>query len=166
MSSSLARYMATLFAITWLSSSGTPVASESEILSNTGGIVDYELSRVEFLPGRPAPGDSFENSAKFPSADQVRLLEADATFIMDMPDGLGAEVIGSTDTHECFEPDCRALSLRRAKCAYDWLLNHGVPVWKLKGPKGDANDYPIGDNETEEGRQYNRRVQFDFVSTK
>jgi OOP family OmpA-OmpF porin len=164
MISHLVRYMTALSVVASMSLPSAAIASqESDPSSNKIGIVDYELKRVEFQPGRPSAGESFEDSAKNPSTIQVRLLEQNATFLKDMPPQVGAEVAGSTDTQECKGMECRELSLRRAQCVYKWLIDHGVPASKLSGPKGDGTDYPIGDNDTEEGRQFNRRVQLNFV---
>ena len=158
------RYLIALFiAALLLSCSTTNAPRESRTPSNRIVILDYELNKVEFQPGRPLSGESFEDAAKAPSAVQVRLLEGNVAFLKGASANLGAEVIGSTDNHECIGAECRKLSLRRAECVYKWLLDHGTPASKLKGPKGDGADYPIGDNNTEEGRQGNRRVQFEFV---
>lgn len=159
-----ARYLIAFFiAALLLACSATNVPHESTPSSNRVVVVDYELNRVEFQPGRPLSGESFEDAAKTPSAVQVRLLAETVAFLKGASAKLGVVVIGSTDNHECTGAECRKLSLRRAECVYKWLLDHGVPASKLKGPKGDGADYPIGDNNTEEGRQYNRRVQFEFL---
>lgn len=143
----------------------TKAAGGLDTSGSEHGIVDYELYRLEFRAGHPLAGESFEDAAKPPSADQLRLLEENALFLTGASPKLGAEVIGSTDSRECAELECRELSLRRAESVCKWLVEHGVAASRLI-PKGDGADYPIGDNSTEEGRQYNRRVQFDLFAVR
>ena len=49
------------------------------------------------------------------------------------------------------------LSDRRAKSVYDYLTSRGVDPGRLSSI-GKGESAPIADNETEEGRQQNRRV--------
>lgn len=126
------------------------------------GTVDYELPRVEFQRGRPQASETFEESAAPPAADQVKRLMVSVRFLEDVPQ-VGVEIIGSTDTQECKGAECRELSIRRARCVYLWLVGHGISASRLRGPKGDGSDYPIGSNDSEEGRQSNRRVQLELM---
>jgi OOP family OmpA-OmpF porin len=50
-----------------------------------------------------------------------------------------------------------SLSDRRAKSVYDYLTSRGVDPARLSSI-GKGESMPIADNETEEGRQQNRRV--------
>ena len=159
--------LTTLFVVASMSSCSIAFAShEGETSAPKAGIVDYQLSSVQFLSGHPLPGESFEVSAKTPSATQIHLLEVNATFIKELPAEVGVEIAGSADDRECVGSECYDLSLRRATCVYDWVIANGVSASKLRGPRGYGTDYPIDDRDSEAGRQYNRRVQFDFVSTK
>lgn len=74
------------------------------------------------------------------------------------------EIMGFTDRHECAASECDDLSFRRAKSVYDWLLSRGLSSSKLKGPTGNGSEWPIDRSGTEDGWQYNRRVQFDYVA--
>jgi outer membrane protein OmpA-like peptidoglycan-associated protein len=130
------------------------------------GTLDYQLHRVEFQVGRPRSDESFEESATPLLSDQVKLLAANLAFLQGAPAGLGVQIVGATDTNECYGAECRELSLRRAQCVYRWLVQHGLPPSRLTKPRGDGADYPIDDNESEEGRQSNRRVQFELVPLK
>ena len=69
------------------------------------------------------------------------------------------KAIGFTDGNECVASECAALSLRRAKYVRDWFLEHGVPKERLDEPEGRGSNEPIDTNETEEGRQRNRRAE-------
>ncbi|PIE05441.1 MAG: porin, partial [Sorangium cellulosum] len=51
------------------------------------------------------------------------------------------------------------LSKQRAAAVVKWLVNHGVEANRLVS-KGHGPDKPMGSNDTEQGRQSNRRVEF------
>ncbi|HMA93946.1 MAG TPA: OmpA family protein, partial [Polyangiaceae bacterium] len=53
----------------------------------------------------------------------------------------------------------KALSDKRAAAVKKWLVNAGVEEKRLES-KGFGQDQPIDTNDTDEGRQNNRRVQF------
>lgn len=62
--------------------------------------------------------------------------------------------------------DSRELSVERAASISNYFeQNNGLPS-TLMVPIGLANDYPIADNDTEEGRQKNRRVEIVIISKK
>ena len=67
------------------------------------------------------------------------------------------EISGHTDNVGVAEHNL-SLSLRRAKSVVDYLVMHGIEPRRLLY-KGYGDTYPISDNETEYGRQLNRRVQ-------
>jgi len=52
----------------------------------------------------------------------------------------------------------QALSERRANAVRDWLVTHGVSQDRLM-IMGFGEDRPVADNNSEEGRRYNRRVR-------
>ncbi|MBK8257880.1 MAG: OmpA family protein [Polyangiaceae bacterium] len=54
------------------------------------------------------------------------------------------------------------LSQARANAVRDWLVRKGVPSAKLS-PKGYGSKVPRASNDTDQGRQENRRVQFVIV---
>jgi len=55
------------------------------------------------------------------------------------------------------------LSVNRAKSVLDFLQNKGIGVGRVTS-NGFGETNPIGTNETEEGRQLNRRVEFKIVT--
>lgn len=67
---------------------------------------------------------------------------------------------GHTDTVGSDE-DNQRLSEARAKAVYNFLLEKGVAEERLKYI-GFGEDKPIADNETAEGRQQNRRTEFEL----
>lgn len=68
------------------------------------------------------------------------------------------EIIGHTDNQG--EPkDNLSLSVKRSRAVYDYLAGKDVATDRMKfAGKGDTE--PLEDNETEEGRALNRRVEF------
>ncbi|MGE5186119.1 MAG: OmpA family protein [Acidobacteriota bacterium] len=56
----------------------------------------------------------------------------------------------------------KQLSDDRAKSVMKWLTDHGIPVAELSS-QGYGSDKPIADNNTEEGREQNRRVEFTIL---
>ena len=54
------------------------------------------------------------------------------------------------------------LSEQRAKAVRDYLVENGIPAKQLV-IRGYGKSRPIADNNTEEGRQRNRRVEFKFI---
>ncbi|MBX3102331.1 MAG: PD40 domain-containing protein [Bacteroidetes bacterium] len=55
------------------------------------------------------------------------------------------------------------LSEARAKSVVSWLIEQGVPMARLEF-KGIGESSPIDTNDTEEGRQNNRRTEFEIIS--
>ncbi len=55
-----------------------------------------------------------------------------------------------------------ATSRRRAKACYDYLVSQGIRSERMRYI-GYGVDFPIASNETEEGRQQNRRVEFELL---
>ncbi len=57
------------------------------------------------------------------------------------------------------------LSRKRAVAVRDYLVEKGVPSVRIQ-TKGYGSSMPIGDNQSEDGRQANRRIQFRIVKVK
>ena len=74
--------------------------------------------------------------------------------------GLSVEVGGHTDSQGSDENN-QVLSEMRAKAIAQFMIDRGVPADTLK-PVGYGEEQPIGDNETREGRQQNRRISFEW----
>lgn len=73
------------------------------------------------------------------------------------------EIQGHTDNVGKNEIN-QQLSVERAEAVRRWLVQKGIPNAKLTA-KGYGSSKPVGSNDTEEGRQQNRRVQFLIVPT-
>jgi outer membrane protein OmpA-like peptidoglycan-associated protein len=122
-----------------------------------------DLEKIIFKAGHPRNGEALAQALSEPTSEQFEILEANADVLRRTP-GITVEIGGFADSHECSKSGCYYLSLRRARVVYEWLVVHGVPVSKLKGPTANGSDWPIDRTGKEEGSQYNRRVQFDSVS--
>lgn len=109
--------------------------------------------------------EKIEISSKIPfEFGKARLLKA-AEFVLDdvvdvllQHPELVIRVEGHTDnTGE--EAKNVALSDQRAAAVVEYLVAHGVPATRLKA-RGYGFSKPVADNDTEEGRAKNRRVEF------
>lgn len=93
----------------------------------------------------------------YPELDRLhKLLE-------NYPD-MRIEIGGHTDDHGSLKYNTE-LSESRAKAVVDYLVNMGIDSDRLEY-KGYAYLNPIDTNDTEEGRQNNRRVEFKVLSVK
>lgn len=68
-----------------------------------------------------------------------------------------AEIYGHTDNFGTYNERCR-LSVERAQVVKAYLIKKGVPANQIFC-KGCADQHPIGDNNTADGRAVNRRVE-------
>ncbi len=74
------------------------------------------------------------------------------------------EVSGHTDNKGSHEYN-KKLSEARAKAVVDFLIKQGIDAKRMTY-RGASFDEPIATNDTEEGRQMNRRVEFKIISNK
>ncbi|MGK4007998.1 OmpA family protein [Sorangium sp. So ce1036] len=92
------------------------------------------------------------------------LLEEVAGVLKEHPEILKVEVQGHTDPRGGRAYNMK-LSQARAESVVKALVQRGVEAERLT-PKGYGPDVPIADNDTAEGRQKNRRVQFKILEKK
>ncbi|MFZ5553269.1 MAG: OmpA family protein [Bacteroidota bacterium] len=71
------------------------------------------------------------------------------------------EISGHTDNKGTDEYN-QSLSANRAKAVYNYLISKGIDKARLTA-KGYGKTKPVAANDTEEGRQTNRRVEFMFI---
>jgi hypothetical protein len=134
------------------------------VLSSAGAST-VQLASIDFKSGHPNPKESIVQATSYTEETLNEVLETNARALKEIPQ-LGAEITGFSDERECAGRDCDELSLRRAALVYQWLIEHGVPVSKLRGPSVGDRTFKLDNNDTERGRQLNRRVQFDLFSIK
>ncbi|MCA2005609.1 MAG: OmpA family protein, partial [Ignavibacterium sp.] len=68
------------------------------------------------------------------------------------------EIGGHTDLTGMYKKNIE-LSQKRANSVKDWLVRHGIDAGRIIA-KGYGPDKPIASNDTPEGRQKNRRIEF------
>lgn len=79
------------------------------------------------------------------------------SFLKENPK-IRVEIGGHTDNSGSAAHN-RELSEKRARSVYEFMVNHGIEKSRLS-LKGYGPDRPLAPNETEEGRQKNRRIEF------
>lgn len=89
------------------------------------------------------------------------LLDDVAKMMVDNPQIEVLQVEGHTDATGGAATN-KKLSRARAESVRDYLVGRGVDNKRLVA-KGFGPDKPIADNETEEGREANRRVEFNII---
>ena len=82
-------------------------------------------------------------------------------FLSENPE-VKVEISGHTDNSGS-APYNKQLSEKRAHSVYDYLINQGLTPDRLT-TKGYGSDKPIADNNTEPGRQKNRRIEFKIMN--
>ena len=123
---------------------------------------DDDLSKVKLEAGQV-----FQLKNLFFETDEAELLPRSYTELnkllqrmRERPE-MVIQVIGHTDNRG--EQDYnQGLSERRAKAVVDFLLINGISAGRVTY-QGFGSSRPVAGNETEEGRQLNRRVEFVVV---
>jgi OOP family OmpA-OmpF porin len=94
-------------------------------------------------------------SAEIPATNKVRLSLIAGVL---KEDGRKLGVIGHTDNQGNAEAN-RELSIKRAEAVKAFLVEQGIAAENLTAG-GMGHDQPVADNNTPEGRQKNRRIEF------
>ncbi|MBK7428756.1 MAG: OmpA family protein [Saprospiraceae bacterium] len=121
--------------------SGCPELKKEEkaILDNAMRAVQFDLNSANLKP------------QSFTVLDQI-------VGLMQKYPQYSISIEGHTDTTGTLERN-QTLSDSRARACYDYLAQKGVSKTRMKS-KGFGQNRPLYDNETEEGRIANRRVEF------
>jgi outer membrane protein OmpA-like peptidoglycan-associated protein len=88
-------------------------------------------------------------------------LEKIKEFLMLNPD-IRVEIGGHTDNSGAAAYN-RQLSEKRSLSVYKFLVDHGIRKERLI-TKGYGPDQPLASNDTEEGKQKNRRIEFRILT--
>lgn len=91
------------------------------------------------------------------------LLTEVAEILREHPEITSLAVDGHTDNRGSHATNVR-LSQNRANAVRDWLVKRGKVEASRLTARGFGPDKPIDTNDTEEGRQKNRRVEFNIIS--
>ena len=149
--------------------------------TDNDGIIDPE----DACPETPGPRNEDPKKNGCPAAriekGQIRILEqvkfaTNSDRILPESDGILSEVAKIFDEHPEITkvsieghtdnrgsaPYNKKLSQRRASSVAKWLVKRGISTLRLTS-QGYGMERPIDSNDTEEGRQANRRVEFHIV---
>lgn len=108
--------------------------------------VSIELDGVTF---------AFAKSTLLPEAKQT--LDQAVEILKRHPE-LTVEVAGHTDSRGPADFN-QKLSETRAKAVYDYLIGKGIDAKQLEGPIGYGESKPVASNDTNAGREENRRTE-------
>jgi outer membrane protein OmpA-like peptidoglycan-associated protein len=136
---------------------GTEVRRDTNPLNPADDVAQKENLAVEI--GKPIvlEGLVFEfNSARIQPASEP-VLESAYNIMTENPN-IEVEIHGHTDNIGKASYNLK-LSQARANSVRDWLVNRGVVSSRI-ATKGFGFVRPIAPNDTEEGRQKNRRIEF------
>jgi OOP family OmpA-OmpF porin len=86
------------------------------------------------------------------------ILDAVSQILVDNPQITRISIEGHTDNVGAAAYN-KGLSQRRAASVMSWLVAHGIEAGRLSSA-GFGLELPIADNDSEEGRRVNRRVEF------
>lgn len=100
----------------------------------------------------------FETGSAQIRTESDKVLQAVLKIVADHPEITMVSVEGHTDNRGTRELNI-GLSRDRAASVVQWLIYHGVSRDRLRS-SGYGPDKPIADNNTDAGRQKNRRVEF------
>jgi len=115
---------------------------------NVGAVIRLNNIFFEF-------GKAVLKEESYPELDRVvKLLTTNPTIAL--------EIAGHTDNVGSDEAN-QSLSADRAKAVVEYLVSKGIGK-KALSSKGYGETVPVGDNNTEEGRQLNRRVEFKILN--
>ncbi|MFP4023340.1 MAG: OmpA family protein [Thiohalospira sp.] len=128
---------------------------ESKVQAN------FQLDRIDVGAKMVLKNIFFETNKATLKTESTVELERVATLLKDNP-GIRLEISGHTDNVGSYRANQR-LSEARAKSVVDYLVNQGVDSGRLEY-KGYSFTQPVADNNTEEGRAQNRRVEFKVLS--
>jgi outer membrane protein OmpA-like peptidoglycan-associated protein len=133
--------------------------------NNSRNLKESEISTKAFDNAKI--GDKFNLNRIFFEFNSSELLtasfsEMDRLFeILAAKPSLRIEIRGHTDNVGTDQYN-KTLSIKRAAAVYDYLISKGIDKARMKY-RGFGNKVPVADNETDEGRSLNRRVEIIIV---
>jgi len=132
-------------------SNTNPLDSKDDITSTTTTIILEKGKKVILR------GINFEFNKATLTGDSKSILEVAYNALVANPD-VQVEISGHTDNvgSDAYN---QALSLRRAQAVKNWLEQRGIRSDRMK-TVGKGEMEPVADNNTDEGRSENRRIEF------
>ena len=135
---------------------GDGVPNERDKCPNTrpGAVVDLDGCEVEAVISLDGVYFDFDKATLRPEG--IAVLN-DAAALLKTNDRVVVEVAGHTDSVGSEEYN-QGLSERRANTVRDYLVSQGITATRLTA-RGYGEVQPVATNDTDEGRQLNRRVE-------
>jgi hypothetical protein len=137
----------------------------SVLVSGHSYATSIGFKNVYFKEGLPIAGTDLGNSTVAFNEYVAPVLIANSSTFLSIKSNAKVRIVGFTDGKECIGDACKALSLRRAQLVSAWLLAHGFPAGRLLAPEGRGSGEPIDTNSTADGRQRNRRIEFQIIAS-
>jgi OmpA-OmpF porin, OOP family len=106
----------------------------------------------------------FETNSAVLKKESESLLDEVARALSDHPEIKKVRVEGHTDSRASDRYNKR-LSRKRAEAVKDYLVGKGIAARRLTA-RGYGEEKPIADNDTDDGRYQNRRVEFTILERK
>ncbi|MBL7816160.1 MAG: OmpA family protein [Saprospiraceae bacterium] len=103
----------------------------------------------------------FDHSKTIYQAKSLAILD-EVAFIMLKNENYRLRIVGHTDGTGSKSSNV-ILSVNRAKMCYQYLVNKGVPARRITF-KGLGQSQPAADNDSDESKQLNRRVEFEIIT--
>ncbi|MCK4919448.1 MAG: OmpA family protein [Bacteroidales bacterium] len=124
-------------------------------------VVDFRLDKIEVGTKVVLENIYFETSKSTLKTDSYEQLNQVIKFL-ENNETIRLEISGHTDNTGSLKVNTR-ISKERAKAVVDYIVSQGINSSRLES-KGYAFTQPISPNDTEEGREKNRRVEFKVLS--
>ncbi len=124
--------------------------------------VDIVLISIQSLTNKPIKLNNiyFDFDRFDLQSESFTELERVYKFLTDNPD-VSIEISAHTDSKGSDEYNLH-LSQKRAESVVQYLINKGISPYRLTA-QGYGEQMPVADNETEEGRALNRRVEMKII---
>jgi outer membrane protein OmpA-like peptidoglycan-associated protein len=136
---------------------GTEVARGSDPKNPSDDVPKKEELKVEVGKAIVLEGIVFATGKADITPESESNLEKAYNTLAQNPE-IAVEIHGHTDNTGSKATNMR-LSQARAESVKAWLVNRGIASERIVA-KGFGPDRPVGDNDTKEGRQMNRRIEF------
>ena len=124
-------------------------------------VVDFRLDKIKVGTKVVLENIYFETSKSTLKTDSYEQLNQVIKFL-ENNETIRLEISGHTDNTGSLKVNTR-ISKERAKAVVDYIVSQGINSSRLES-KGYAFTQPISPNDTEEGREKNRRVEFKVLS--
>ncbi|MEX0981726.1 MAG: OmpA family protein [Bacteroidales bacterium] len=122
---------------------------------------NFYLQRIEVGTKVVLDNIYFETGKSLLTVDSYEALDQVVRFL-ENNESVRLEISGHTDNTGSLRINTN-LSEARAKAVVDYLIDRGIPSNRLEY-KGYADTQPVAGNDTPEGREMNRRVEFKVLS--